>query len=73
MDSRPEGKTYTVDVTLTKDLQCEVSEVFLVTITDTSSLFTYVIGRDFLEGGDINNLRNILLKLRDGDSLNISS
>lgn len=71
MDSRPEGKTYTVDVTLTKDLQCQVSEVFLVTITDTS-LFIYVIGRDFLEGSDINNLRNILLKLRDGDLLNIS-
>lgn len=46
MDSRPEDKTYAVDVTLTKDLQSQVSEVFLVTITGTSSLFIYMIGRD---------------------------
>lgn len=57
MDSGPEDKTYTVAVTLTKDLQCQVSEVPLVMIPDTSSLCIYVIGRDLLEGGGINNLR----------------
>lgn len=61
------NKTYFIGMVLAKTLLSQASEVFLVTLTDTTSVDA--IGRYFLEEGHTNNSRNGSFEI--GNSFNI--